>query len=99
MPNIHTKNKLYCPMCDAKMVKALTDTGPYYEPDMRGEIVEVVHVYYGCTNDEICGSMIRLRYRKDGQTGDLWKMVQAKRANGHELVTELPGSLKEMVDL
>jgi len=95
-PAIHTKNKMFCPVCDNKMVKALTDPGPYQELDMVGRPIEVAHVYYGCTNDE-CNTMVRLRYRKDGQTGDLFRMVQARRAgDGPEIVTQMPGSLADI---
>jgi len=41
--------------------------------------------------------MVRLRYRKDGQTGDLFRMVQARRAgDGPEIVTQMPGSLADI---
>ena len=98
-PAIHTKNKMWCPVCDHKMVKAMTDPGPYWEQDIVGTMIEVAHVYYGCVNEE-CNTMVRLRYRKDGQTGDLFRMVRARQAgDGPEIITQMPGNLSDVVDL
>lgn len=91
------KKRLLCPLCGRKMAKALTDTGPYQEVSLEGAIIEVVHVYYGCTNEE-CNTIIRLRFRKDGSKGDLFRMIEARRAgDGPEIVTEIPGKLSEIV--
>ena len=91
------KKRMLCPMCGRKMVKAFTDTGPFHELSMEGAVIEVVHVYYGCPN-EACNTIIRLRFRKDGSKGDLWKLIQARRAgDGPEIVTEMPGQMSEIV--
>jgi hypothetical protein len=78
------------------MVWAETDAGPYKERAQNGEIIEVVHVYFGCTN-ETCGTTVRLRFRKDGKEGDLWRsMKKRKKGIGRPLVTEFGGNLKDI---
>jgi len=80
------------------MVKALTDTDKHLERGMDGSVVDTVHVYYGCPN-EACNTMVRLRYRRDGAKGDLWRLTEARRAgDGRELVTDIPSTLADLGD-
>ena len=78
------QKKLPCPVCGRNMVRAFVDPKTYKELNKALEMIEVVHVYYGCTNDD-CETTVRLRFRKDGQTGDLWKEIQNRRAEGKVL--------------
>jgi hypothetical protein len=66
------------------MVKAFVDPKVYKERNKAGEVIEVVHVYYGCTQDE-CATTVRLRFRRDGLPGDLWNEIKARRAAGTSL--------------
>lgn len=98
-PAARTRRHLLCPCCGQRMVKALTDTDPHPERAMDGRVVDTTHIYYGCPN-EACNTMVRLRYRKDGSKGDLWRVVEARRAgDGKALVTEIPGTLADLGDV
>jgi hypothetical protein len=88
--------KIPCPVCQKPMVWAKTDLGPFKEKAKNGEIIEVIHVYFGCP-DDVCKTIIRLRFRKDGKEGDLWRTMKARQAgHGRPIVTDFGGSLKEI---
>jgi len=73
------KKVLPCPVCGRNMVKAFVDPKTYKELNKALDFIEVVHVYYGCPNDE-CETTVRLRFRKDGLPGDLWEEIRRRRA-------------------
>lgn len=86
------KGKLFCPVCGRTMVKAMTDPKTYRELDMIGKEIETVHVYYGCPNEK-CATTVRLRFRKDGEMGDLYRMGRARR-NAPDKLTSIGGLLE-----
>lgn len=88
------KDKMPCPVCEKPLVKAFTDPNYHKEMAKNGEIIEVVHVYYGCTNDS-CGTTVRLRFRRDGLPGDLFQEIQKRRAEG-KLLREFGGKLGDI---
>ena len=92
------KGWLPCGVCGRKMVKAFTDPDEYRERALSGDIISVVHVYYGCTNEQ-CNTIAKLIYRKDGLPGDLHRVMQQRRAEGDHIVEEMPGDLERMLDL
>jgi hypothetical protein len=78
------------------MVFAKFDPGPFKERAKNGEIIETVHVYFGCPDDN-CKTVIRLRYRKDGKEGDLWRTMKARRAgHGRPIVTDFGGAFDKI---
>jgi hypothetical protein len=80
------------------MVKALTDPNDYWEPSLEGEMICVVHIYYGCPNER-CNTIARLRFRKDGLPGDLARMIEIRKAAGIPLLEEMPGDMEKMLDI
>jgi len=92
------KGWLPCGVCGRKMVKAFTDPDEYWEENLSGIMIAVVHVYYGCTNER-CNTVAKLIYRKDGLPGDLHKVMQARRAAGDHIVEEMPGNMEQMLDI
>ena len=92
---------MFCPMCGKTMVKRGRDPKTYREKGLLNEVVEVVHVYYGCPNEE-CQTQVRLRYRKDGKEGDLNKLVNLRKElakSGHvaPMVTDVEGNIKGLI--
>lgn len=88
--------KIDCPVCNKPMVWAMTDSNIFKERARNGEIIEVVHVYFGCT-DEKCGTTVRLRFRKDGKEGDLWRsMKERKKGIGKPIVTDFGGAFDDI---
>jgi len=74
------KKRIPCPVCVTKdMDEAGVDLGPFRERARSGEVIEVVHVYYGCDD---CGTTVKLRFRKDGKEGDLWREMKRRKAAG-----------------
>jgi len=88
------QSKMPCPVCNRSLVKALVDPKTHKERAKNGEIIEVVHVYYGCPNDS-CATMVRLRFRKDGLPGDLFKEIQKRRAEGR-ILREFGGKIGDI---
>jgi hypothetical protein len=80
------------------MVKAFTDPEEYKELSLDGEIIAVVHIYYGCPNEQ-CNTIARLIFRKDGLPGDLHKVMMQRRAEGDPIVQEMPGDMEQMLDI
>jgi hypothetical protein len=78
------KKRLPCPACQKDMVQAFVDPQVYRERAKSGEVIEVVHVYYGCPDDN-CKTTVRLRFRKDGKEGDLWREMKKRKAEGKVL--------------
>jgi hypothetical protein len=66
--------------------------GGHKERAKSGEVIETVHVFFMC---EKCDTSVRLRFRKDGQTGDLWREIQRRKAVG-KVVTDFGGKFGEM---
>lgn len=80
-------------MCNKDMEYAGQEDG-HKERAKTGEVIETVHVFYVC---EKCETSVRLRFRKDGKAGDLWRTMKAReKGHGKPIVTDFGGSLKEI---
>lgn len=88
------KKKLACPVCKMEMVQTEVDPKTHKERAKSGDIIEVVHVYYGCTV-EACKTVVRLRFRKDGKEGDLWREMKRRKAEG-KMLEDFGGKFGEM---
>lgn len=88
------RGKIPCPVCGRNMVKAFVDPKTYKELSKSLDMIEVVHVYYGCPNED-CETTVRLRFRKDGLPGDLYKEIQKRRAEG-KVLQDFGGTLGDI---
>lgn len=83
-----------CPVCNKPMDYAGQEGG-HKERAQNGDVIETVHVFYMCAD---CETSVRLRYRKDGREGDLWRVMKKRKAGkGRPLMTDFGGSLKEIL--
>jgi hypothetical protein len=77
-------------MCGKDMEYAGQEEG-HKERARNGEVIETVHVFYVC---EKCDTSVRLRFRKDGKEGDLWRTMKKRNAgHGRPVVTDFGGAL------
>lgn len=81
----HGKN-LFCPMCHTRMVKEQVRKNQHAR-NLRGELVTVTRVFYGCPNSE-CRTICHFDYREDGKQGDLYSLMQVAKFDRDRLNTD-----------